>query len=249
VKATSVTERHMLHCCVTGYEGDRMYVKVFGTILKSSVWDTDPATRCVWLAMLVSADEQGFVRGTVQSLARDANVSLEQVEKALNVFLSPDLDSATPDEDGRRINKVDGGWFLINYAKYREIRTKQQVQTAERMRRMRRGKGASHVTHVTPYAEAEAEEKKNWLSPYIEDWKQRFGADPIAGQLAKALSTVHKEYGLAVTRERWRFYLSKVSGDYVSPARFAATFGEWNPETRPMSDDERAILVDKASRI
>jgi hypothetical protein len=137
----------------------RMYVKVFGSILRSSVWDTDPATRIAWLTMLVEADETGFVRGTTTALARLANLTEKQVQAALKIFTSPDPESATPDQDGRRIEPTDGGWFLINYKKYREIRTKAQLQTAQRVAKFRAKKHdeeALHVAGVTTNATATA---------------------------------------------------------------------------------------------
>jgi len=115
-----------------------MYVKVFGTILDSSIWLEDHATVRLWLTMLVSADESGFVRGLPPLLASKARVTDEECEVALETLRSPDPLSGTPDHEGRRIEDVDGGWMLLNYEKYREMRTRAQVLNAERQERYRK---------------------------------------------------------------------------------------------------------------
>jgi hypothetical protein len=98
-----------------------MYVKLFTTILTSSVWATDPATRLVWITLLAMADKDGDVRGSVTGIARMANVPVEDTRRALELLAAPDPESQTPDEEGRRIIVQQGGWHIVNYAKYRAI--------------------------------------------------------------------------------------------------------------------------------
>lgn len=114
-----------------------MYVKLFGSILKSSVWDESPATRLTWITMLLMADEDGFVQGVPTGIARQANVPAEECARALEVLAAPDPASQTPDHEGRRIERVDGGWMVLNYTKYREMRTRDQVKAANKKRRQR----------------------------------------------------------------------------------------------------------------
>lgn len=139
-----------------------MYVKLFGSILESSIWSEDHATVRVWIAMLAMADQDGVVWAAVPGLARRANVTADECRRALDIFLAPDPYSRTPEYEGRRIEVVEGGWRLLNYQKYREIQTREQMLAARRMRRYReRNKRNSDVTPspvtpVTPYAEAEA---------------------------------------------------------------------------------------------
>lgn len=114
-----------------------MYVKLFSSILDSSIWSEDQPTRLVWITMLAMADEAGIVHAAVPGLSRRAGVSLLEARKALAILSEPDSESRSPEQEGRRIEKVPGGWHLLNYEKYREIRTNEQVQAARRMRRMR----------------------------------------------------------------------------------------------------------------
>jgi len=98
------------------------YTKLFSSITESTVWGESYATRIVWVTMLAMADASGKVYGAIPGLARRANVTLQEVEAALNSFLSPDPYSRTQDDDGRRIEVIDGGWRLINHGKYGSIR-------------------------------------------------------------------------------------------------------------------------------
>lgn len=108
------------------------YTKVFSSITESTVWGEPYATRVVWVTMLAMADAQGEVFGAVPGLARRANVTLEEVERALDAFLAPDPYSRTKEQDGRRIEEIDGGWRLINHAKYSAVRSAEERREAKR---------------------------------------------------------------------------------------------------------------------
>lgn len=95
------------------------YAKLFSTIATSTIWSEPHATRVVWITMLAIADRSGEVQASVPGLARVANVSMDECLAALATFLSPDPYSRTPDNEGRRIEVVDGGWRLLNHSKYR----------------------------------------------------------------------------------------------------------------------------------
>ena len=139
--------------------GIGMYVKLFGSILDSSVWDESAETRLVWITMLLMADENGFVRGTHQSVARRAVVTAQQSADAIKVLESPDPRSHTTDHEGRRLQPLDGGWLVLNYGKYREYRTRKQVKEAEKKARQRErvkveGTSPACPDVSTPYASA-----------------------------------------------------------------------------------------------
>lgn len=80
--------------------------------------------------MLAKANRHGEVYGAVPGLARLANVSLEECETALQTFQSPDRWSRTPDNEGRRIEPITGGWRLLNFVKF--DRLKSAIESAER---------------------------------------------------------------------------------------------------------------------
>jgi hypothetical protein len=96
------------------------FAKVFDSILTSTIWAEEHATVRVWIAMLASADADGIVEGSIPGFAHVARVTREEMERALKVLTGPDPDSRTKDHEGRRIEAFDGGWKILNHAKYRE---------------------------------------------------------------------------------------------------------------------------------
>ena len=157
-----------------------MFVKLFGSILDSTVWQEPATTRVVWITMLAMADEEGQIRASLPGLAKRAGVTLAECETALGAFLRPDPYSSTKENEGRRIEAVDGGWFLLNYAKYRAIKSKEDRREYERDRKREQRKrekvshdvpdkpgqsrgvpqGPALSTHAEAEAEADAEAKK-----------------------------------------------------------------------------------------
>lgn len=107
------------------------YTPVFRDFLTSSMWATDPATRCVWIWFLLMADPEGFVVGTVPGVAQQAGVTLEQAKTAVDLLEGPDPYSSTPDFDGRRVVKVPRGWHIVNFVTYRE-RAKLEAEKARK---------------------------------------------------------------------------------------------------------------------
>lgn len=110
----------------------RTFTKLFSSITESTVWCEPDRTRLVWIAMLAMADHAGRVWSSVPGLANRARVPLEDCETALETFLSPDPYSRTPDHEGRRIEPIDGGWRLLNHAKYRQIRDDESIKESKR---------------------------------------------------------------------------------------------------------------------
>jgi hypothetical protein len=93
----------------------------------------------MWITMLALKDKDGFVAASIPGLAHAAIVTRDECEKALKVFESPDPDSRTKDNDGRRIEKVDGGWIILNHFLYRDGLSDdpETARARERMRRFR----------------------------------------------------------------------------------------------------------------
>ncbi|MCP3882382.1 MAG: hypothetical protein GY701_28905 [Sulfitobacter sp.] len=112
------------------------FVKLHESILDSSIWSESQPTRLVWITMLAMADGDGVVHASVSGLARRANVSREECQSAIDVFLGPDKESRDG-TSGERIEALLGGWLILNHANYRERKTREQELTAERVRKHR----------------------------------------------------------------------------------------------------------------
>lgn len=76
--------------------------------------------------MLAMSDRYGRVWASIPGLAKEAAVSVDAARFAIDKFLNPDPDSRTKIAEGRRIVEIDGGWKLINHAKYRAIRDEEE---------------------------------------------------------------------------------------------------------------------------
>jgi hypothetical protein len=69
--------------------------------------------------MLAKCGKEGIVEASLPGLADAARVSVEECRKALARLMEVDPDSRTKEHGGRRIEEVDGGWLVLNHAKYR----------------------------------------------------------------------------------------------------------------------------------
>ena len=113
------------------------FTKLVPEIIQSSIWNESSDVRVVWITMLATKDENGYVRGDAKTIARLANVPLAAAEEALKRFQEPDPSSHTPDNEGRRIEAMPGGWLVLNHDKYRLNDDVKREQTRDRVRKWR----------------------------------------------------------------------------------------------------------------
>jgi hypothetical protein len=115
-----------------------MYSKLFTKVLDSSIWLESHPTRIVWMTMLACMDEDGMCQfATVVNLARRAIVTTEEARQAISILEAPDLDSSDPDNEGRRLERVPGGWIVLNATKYKDIVTGSESRRLARERAQR----------------------------------------------------------------------------------------------------------------
>lgn len=134
------------------------FTKLFSTITASTVWCEPHPVRIVWITMLAMADRKGRIHASIPGLANYARVTVEECEQALGRFMSPDKYSRTPDYDGKRIEPIDGGWRLLNYSKYREMRDAEERAEQNRAAQARyREKVSKLADNQPPSAQAEVE--------------------------------------------------------------------------------------------
>lgn len=132
----------------------KTWTPLWSSIVDSSVWGLDKDTKIVWVTMLAKKDKDGFVESSLPGLARDAVLTIGEVEKALKILESPDKYSTTPDHEGRRIKTVVGGWVVLNHQKYRD-----EVAKAR-----------------------QREQQRRWQAEYRKRLKNRGGCGPLQGE-------------------------------------------------------------------
>lgn len=116
-------------------------------IVHSTIWQESGDVCKVWISMISMSDRNGIVSASVPGLAGVAKVSVAVVEDALKKFMGPDKFSRSKNDEGRRVREVEGGWLLINHAKYRKLARSSDQSNANRQARHRaKSKGKPKTT-------------------------------------------------------------------------------------------------------
>ena len=124
------------------------FTKLFSDIIHSTIWREDNKTRIVWVTMLAMADSRGEVHASVPGLADAARVDLDDCVEALDKLKAPDEWSRSKEYEGRRVEEIDGGWLLLNHARYKKKLSDDDKKEQNRIRqkRHREKQKASRVT-------------------------------------------------------------------------------------------------------
>lgn len=149
-----------------------MYAKLFSRIAESSLMEQEVTVRYCFMMLLAVSDMHGDVIGTDVAIARRLNLPVEDFTKAIAILMMEDRDSNSQDENGKRVipSESGRGYHIVNYVKYREIKTDEEKRAymREYMRRRRKSPLANGVTDVksgkvplvrVTHAEAESETK------------------------------------------------------------------------------------------
>jgi hypothetical protein len=129
------------------------FVKIDREIVQSSLWNQAYPTRIAFIALLVQADHHtGIARcAGASGLARLAAITEPEAVEAIRALTAPDADSKSAEAEGRRIEPVAGGFYIINFHAYRErdYRAEKRAEDAERQRQKRKRDAESRDCHVT----------------------------------------------------------------------------------------------------
>lgn len=241
------------------------FTKLSNNILTSSIWSESNNTRIMWITLLASCDAGGYVSGSIPGMAQMARLTIEETEAAFEILLAPDKHSRTKDYEGRRLMEVDGGWLLLNYAKYRakrdpEKRKQQNKEAKRRQREREKGKCQQDVSQSQPMsAQAEAEaETTTMLSEktFGEFWKLY----PKKTKRKKALELwlkipqvnfdkIMQAVAIQKQQEQW----TKDNGKYAPNPASWLEGEQWNDEvtqveteysTRPSTEEEAEKLME-----
>ncbi len=90
------------------------YTKLFSSILASSIWQEDLATKIVWITMLALKNERHEVEASLPGLANLAGVTMKECEAAVKKFESPDKYSRNQGHEGRKVERCISGWRILN---------------------------------------------------------------------------------------------------------------------------------------
>lgn len=177
------------------------YTKLFGSIIGSTIWRESPETCKVWITMLAMANRYGIVEVSLPGLADFCRISLKETQKAISILSAPDTFSRTKDNQGRRIQETDGGWLILNHAKYREKmsvderREYNRVKQAEfRERKQKSNMSMTPDASLAESAHTEAQEEEDEVSQPIEEtiyeiYPRKVGKKDALKAIKNALAT------------------------------------------------------------
>lgn len=145
-----------------------MYAKLFTSIYQGTLRGNSHGL-LVFTNLIAHADKAGQVDIHPRAISEEVGLTVDQVRSALDELEAPDAESRSPEEEGRRILRLDEhrawGWRVVNYLKYRAIRNeddrREQNRAAQIKWRSKQSKPAS--AKVSPasaqsaHTEAEAE--------------------------------------------------------------------------------------------
>ncbi len=208
-----------------------MYNKIFTKILDSSIWLEPDATRIVWLTCIAAMDEDGFCAfASPANLAHRANVTLTAALAALETLEGPDANSSDHDNEGRRLERVPGGWMVLNAAKYRELVSRELAKLGNRRRVQRHreskrsGNGAlTQANELVTLSEAEADTKTR--SDTHIDPERAFTDGTVTERAGRFI----ERYEALYVQHRNARYLVRPDRDYQAAVPLCAT---WTDDAR-----------------
>ncbi len=105
-----------------------MYSKLFSSLVHSSLWSQMDHVRLLFITLLALSDRDGIVYGSRSGLERAALIDPDASLKhdPWRILMGPDDDSSdlmrNPENEGRRLEEIPGGFRIINYVYYRSLR-------------------------------------------------------------------------------------------------------------------------------
>jgi hypothetical protein len=113
------------------------FTKLDDGMIFSSILSEDDAVFKVWVLILSRTDGDGIARISSAFLSSVCRKTDAEVERCLQILEGPDLKSRSSNDDGRRVRRVDGGYEVINYLKYRKRAETEELRAYERERKRR----------------------------------------------------------------------------------------------------------------
>lgn len=122
------------------------FTKLDERIIQSSIMCESLETFKIWITLLALCRADGVAECSAVYLESVCRIPLDTILKSLEVLMAPDVVSRSINDDGRRIERVDGGYKIINYEKYRSESLKSAE--AERKRLYRESKKTDESVQV-----------------------------------------------------------------------------------------------------
>ena len=113
-----------------------IYAKLFSSLYQGTLRGCADEI-LVFTNLLAHADSTGLVDKHWRAISEETGISEERVKAAIHNLESPDPESRSPEEGGRRIIPIDEhrawGWQVVNHGKYRSIRSEEDRREQNRI--------------------------------------------------------------------------------------------------------------------
>lgn len=113
-----------------------VYAKVFVSLYQGTLRGNAHGI-LVFTNLMAHADKNGYVDIHPRAIAEEVGLPIESVKAALLMLEAPDDESRSPEEEGRRIVRLDQhrawGWRLVNHSKYQAIRSEEDRREQNRV--------------------------------------------------------------------------------------------------------------------
>lgn len=117
-----------------------MYCKLFASLYQGTLRGKSDEI-LVFTNLLAHCGVNGTVDKHFRAIAEETGLPIERVKAAIEVLESPDPESRSPEEEGARIVRLDEhrvwGWQVVNYGKYRAIRSEDDRAEQNRLAQQR----------------------------------------------------------------------------------------------------------------
>jgi hypothetical protein len=206
-----------------------MFGKVFSSLWTGSMFGAGPVVFAVWAYAISCCDAQGVVELNPKLLAAILGCDIEDIVTAITYLCSPDKQSRTDTEDGKRLVKIGSfAYYLVNYKHYRAVKDeedrKEQVRTAvaKHTALVKEGTNQTKPELITelspanqtkPMQKTEAEELTNPPTPldFIEAWNGCPSLPPVRSIVGGRLKKFKKRMTEPDFRDNWKLIIEKLS--------------------------------------
>jgi hypothetical protein len=110
-----------------------VYGKIFERMFTGTMYGSGPVVFAVWAYVIANARPPGVVSLNPKLLASTIGCSTEEIREAIEFLMRPDPESATTDEQGRRLVHIGSlDYHVVSWQKYRDMRDEDERREYQR---------------------------------------------------------------------------------------------------------------------
>lgn len=205
------------------------WTPLYQQIIGSSIWEAPDHIRIAWITLLAVSTKEGVASVTTSGLARLANISPENAINALEVLSAPDPDTLTQKFEGRRIERCEDGWKILNFQKYRDKAKKAALREYNAAKQAEYRAEKCSTTHV----------RKSLNPTQLTDENRVYELYPLKVGKPRALAKISKainEFGADKIMEATKLFAAAWVGASAEEMKYCPHPATWYAQHR-FNDD------------